>query len=87
MRGMVQCSIADAKNQLPSLVSASERGERVTIARYGKPVAELRPITGGGKRVSAVSLDRLERQMADLPPPGEDSVVQLDALRGEHHRE
>jgi hypothetical protein len=30
---MTRYGIADARNWLPSLVSASERGERVTIAR------------------------------------------------------
>ena len=30
---MTRYGIADARNRLPSLVSASERGERVTIAR------------------------------------------------------
>lgn len=84
---MTRYSIADAKNRLPSLVSASERGERVTITRYGKPVAELRPVADGGRRVSAASLDWLERQLAGLPPPGEVSVAQLDALRGERFRD
>jgi prevent-host-death family protein len=80
---MARYSIADAKNRLPSLVAASERGERVTITRYGKPVAELRPVAEGGKRVSAASVDWLEAQLAELPPPAEDSVAQLDALREE----
>jgi prevent-host-death family protein len=80
---MTHYSIADAKNRLPSLVSASERGERVTITRYGRPVAELRPVAQGRKRVGTASIDWLERQLADLPASEEDSVEQLDALRGE----
>ncbi len=76
-------SVADAENRLPSLVSASERGERVTITRYGRPVAELRPVAQGRKRVGAASIDWLERQLADLPASEKDSVEQLDALRGE----
>ena len=80
---MARHSIADAKNRLPSLISASERGERVTITRHGKPVAELRPVAERRKRVSAASIDWLERQLADLPASDEDSVEQLDALRGE----
>ncbi len=54
---MAHYSIADAENRLPSLVSASERGERVTITRHGKPVAELRPVAERRKRVSPASLD------------------------------
>ena len=80
---MTHYSIADAKNRLPSLVSASERGERVTITRRGKPVAELRPVAERRKRVSPASLDWLERQLADLPVSEEDSVERLDALRGD----
>ena len=75
-------SVADAKNNLPALLSASERGEHVTITRYGRPVAELRPVASGPKRVSAASIDWLEAQLASLPPASEDSVAQLDALRG-----
>ena len=76
-------SIADAKNRLPSLVSASQRGERVTIARHGKPVAGLRPASNRAKRVSAASIEWWEDQLADLPPPREGSVRQFEALRGE----
>lgn len=78
---MASYSVADAKNRLPSLLSASERGEQVTITRYGKPIAELRPVTDGPRRVTAGSIDWIEQQLADLPPPREDSVAQLDALR------
>lgn len=58
---MTQNGIADAKSRLPWLVSASERGERVTITRYGNPVAELRPVAAGGRRVSPASIDWLEQ--------------------------
>ena len=34
-------SIAEAKNRLPQLIRAVERGEKVTITRHGKPVVEL----------------------------------------------
>ncbi|MDO9709094.1 type II toxin-antitoxin system Phd/YefM family antitoxin [Paracraurococcus lichenis] len=73
----------DAQDRLPALLDASERGESVTITRHGRPVVELRPIpTAGDRRVNAESIDWLERQLADLPPPAEDSVAQLDAVRG-----
>ncbi|HEX5326912.1 MAG TPA: type II toxin-antitoxin system prevent-host-death family antitoxin [Acetobacteraceae bacterium] len=79
---MVSYSIADAKNRLPMLLSASERGERVTITRDGKAVAELRAVSDGKRRMTAASIEWLERQLADLPPPREDSVAPLEALRG-----
>jgi prevent-host-death family protein len=36
-------NIHEAKTQLSRLIARVERGERIVIARAGKPVAELRP--------------------------------------------
>ena len=36
-------NIHDAKTRLSQLVTRAERGERITIARAGKPVASLGP--------------------------------------------
>jgi prevent-host-death family protein len=36
-------NIHDAKTRLSQLVARAERGERITIARAGKPVATLGP--------------------------------------------
>ncbi|MEO8714748.1 MAG: type II toxin-antitoxin system prevent-host-death family antitoxin [Acetobacteraceae bacterium] len=82
---MARYSVADAKNRLPWLLSASERGERITITRYGKPVAEIRPVAEESRRVTAASIDWLEQELAGLPASHEDSVAQLDALRADGH--
>ena len=37
----MKVSVADAKNKLPLLIKAAENGERITICRRGKPVADL----------------------------------------------
>ena len=37
-------NIHDAKTRLSQLVARAERGERITIARAGKPVATLGPV-------------------------------------------
>ncbi|MGH8291782.1 MAG: type II toxin-antitoxin system Phd/YefM family antitoxin [Steroidobacteraceae bacterium] len=37
-------NIHDAKTRLSRLIARVERGERIVIARAGKPVAELRPV-------------------------------------------
>lgn len=76
-------SVADAKNRLSSLLAACERGERVTITRYGKPIAEIRPVGREPRRVTAASIDWIEQQLADLPAPSQDSVAQIEALRAE----
>ena len=50
---MASYTVAEAKNRLPSLLKAAERGERVTITRHGKPVGELRAIARGGPEGNA----------------------------------
>ena len=37
----MKVSVADAKNKLPKLIKAAEEGERVTICRHGRPVADI----------------------------------------------
>ena len=43
MRDKTVVNIHDAKTQLSRLVARAERGEHITIARAGKPVALLSP--------------------------------------------
>lgn len=48
-------NIHEAKSQLSKLIDAMQRGERVVIAKAGKPVAVLGPVQGGPpKRVRGV---------------------------------
>ncbi|HLI11221.1 MAG TPA: type II toxin-antitoxin system prevent-host-death family antitoxin [Alphaproteobacteria bacterium] len=42
--------VCDAATQLPQLLARVEAGEVLTIARDGKPVARLVPVTTKGKR-------------------------------------
>ena len=37
----MQVSVADAKNKLPELIKAVEKGEPVTICRRGVPVVDI----------------------------------------------
>ncbi len=55
--GVVNVSVAQAKDRLPELIRAVEAGETVVITRHGKPVAQLttappqhRKIQWGGMR-------------------------------------
>jgi prevent-host-death family protein len=43
-------NIHDAKTRLSQLVARAERGERITIARAGKPVAQLGPAPSKRRR-------------------------------------
>ena len=46
----MKVSVADAKNKLPELIKAAEKGERITICRRGKPVADLVPTTSPSRK-------------------------------------
>ena len=47
---MPQVSIHEAKTRLSALIAQVERlGEKVTICRYGRPVAELVPVQRGSR--------------------------------------
>ena len=57
-------NIRAAKTKLSQLVARAERGERITIARDGKPVAELGPAR--------------RRKAASLPP--NDPLLNLESF-------
>ena len=52
-----QCSVGDAKNQLPSILHEVETGALVEITRHGRPVAVL---------VSVGEFNRLKTGKPDL---------------------
>ena len=59
----------DARNQLPELLAAAERGRSTVITRHGKPVARLVASTGGIDRVRAqAAADRIRSRASALPP-------------------
>jgi len=39
----MQMSAREARANLAAVVEAAQRGERITITRYGKPIAEIGP--------------------------------------------
>jgi prevent-host-death family protein len=50
-------NIHAAKTRLSQLVARAERGERIIIARAGKPVAELGPVPRSRNRRAGLSPD------------------------------
>ena len=45
----IQINIAKAKGALSDLVARAEAGEKVVLARNGKPVAEIKPVASPAK--------------------------------------
>ena len=58
-----------AKTQLSRLLARVERGERITIARAGKPVAVIGPPSGAGRKPLPLDdpLLRVEEYAVDGP--------------------
>ncbi len=59
---MANVSIRDLRNHGGEVVERAQRGERLTITRSGKPVAQLVALPR-----SPVPLDELRRRWAKLP--------------------
>jgi len=59
---MTTVTIRDLRDRGGDIVDRVQAGERVLVTRYGKPVAELRPLTP-----SALSVSELLRLRRNLP--------------------
>jgi prevent-host-death family protein len=71
----MEVSTAVAKNRLTELIRAAEAGERVTITRHGKPVAQLGPPPPTKRKV------RLGGMRGRIKfKPGWDAPIDLDRL-------
>lgn len=83
---MTAYSVAEAKNRLPALIAAAERGEAVTITRYGKPVAELKPVAQPpAKRWTKMERDAFFAAIdaLNIPPATEESGTLIRRMRDE----
>lgn len=73
-------SVTEAKNRLTELLVKVERGERVVIERYGKPVAEIGKPTL--RRVP--SFDGLKGSFTEIDPDWHRPQENLEAwLKGD----
>lgn len=60
----------EAKTHLPELLERVRRGERITITKRGKPIAELRPVHAADPAALREALARLDRSRARLRARG-----------------
>jgi len=63
---MAEVSIRELRNHGGDVIDRVAAGERVTVTRNGKPVAELRPLRGRG--LSAEELVRRWRRLEPADP-------------------
>lgn len=62
---MTRVTIRDLRNQGGEIVDRAERGERITVTRSGRPVAELRPLRPA---LSAEALVSRRRRLPSIDP-------------------
>ena len=74
----------EARNQLPDLLEAAERGRSTVITRHGRPVAALVPIEAYGAALRQQPLIAVEGSGRGLW--GRNSTHTLRKLRGEWGR-
>lgn len=68
--GLGEVPVKEAKAKLTELLRRVEAGERITLTRHGKPIADLVPHgeTGKGRRMSV--MERFAAWREDNPPLG-----------------
>jgi len=65
----MEMSVREARAQFATALAAAERGERVTITKNGKPVAELGPpAVSKRKPIDWDELDRIQERLG-IPTP------------------
>jgi len=81
---MLRKGAEEARNQLPELLEAAERGRSTVITRHGRPVAALVPIEDYGAAVRQQPLVSVEGSGRGLW--GKSSVRAVRKLRDEWSR-
>ena len=81
---MSEHSVAEAKDQLSSLIDRALRGEGVVITRQGRPVVELTPIpiSKSPRQVTAEDVEWLAAHRVG-GSPSEDAGVLVSWMRDE----
>ncbi|UIJ46433.1 type II toxin-antitoxin system prevent-host-death family antitoxin [Sphingomonas cannabina] len=63
----MEMSVREARAQFAAALAAAERGERVTITKNGRPVAELGPPSAAQpKRKGGIDWERVERVRKEM---------------------
>jgi prevent-host-death family protein len=76
-------SVAQAKNQLSSLIDQAMNGEPVVITRHGQPVVELKAVARKGRPMTAEDVAWLQARRVKLLKPDNDPVSVVERMRDE----
>jgi prevent-host-death family protein len=82
---MATHSIAEAKDQLSSLIERALKGEDVVITKHGRPVVELKPVAPPARPVTAADLDWLAARRVKGSPKT-DAGTLVSQMRDEDWR-
>ena len=67
---MAEIGAYDAKTHLPELLERVQKGERFTITKHGRPVAELLPYSGHNKERARQAVARMRSARLALAKRG-----------------
>lgn len=79
-------SVVEAKNQLSELIDRALKGEAVVITRHGRPVIELKPISGTAKPITPEAIAWLDERRVGRRVPPEDAATLVRRMRDEWDR-
>jgi prevent-host-death family protein len=85
---MSEIGAHEAKTHLPKLLERVEQGERFTITRHGKPIAELVPVAdrdARGIRATVSGMRKLRKTLHQRGVRLADAVSQDESLRDLTH--
>ena len=83
MMYMTQLSVSEARAILPELLDRVERGEEITITRYGRPAAVLLRPDSVRMRRAKETIDHA-REVAALVSAGRDRPLPAPAVSADH---
>jgi prevent-host-death family protein len=79
---MSKHSVAEAKDQLSSLIDRAMRGEEVVITRHGRPIVALKAIARTARPMTEADLEWLRQHRVGTPAK-EDAGAYVSRTRDE----
>lgn len=78
---MAQYGVAEAKNNFTHLLERVQGGEKITITKHGRPIAELSPTPKLTLEERRALMDKLNQERKQRPPLGMSAADLVRAMR------